>query len=53
MHLVMNMAGMMLFPFLARPRLIKNCAIDDKAFYQMIQDRKKMIPGWIAQMIGN
>jgi AcrR family transcriptional regulator len=52
MHLVMNLAGMMLFPFLARPRLIKNCSMEEKEFHQMIQERKKMIPLWIAQMIG-
>jgi AcrR family transcriptional regulator len=51
MHLVMNVAGMMLFPFLAKPRLVKNCGINDMEFRQMIQERKKMIPLWIGQMI--
>jgi len=51
MHLVMNVAGMLLFPFLARPRLIKNCGVNDTEFYQMIQERKKMIPLWMAQII--
>jgi AcrR family transcriptional regulator len=52
MHLVMNLAGMICFPFLARPRLIKTGAINETEFYQMIQERKKMIPLWIGQMIG-
>ena len=52
MHLVMNLAGMMLFPFLARQRFIKNGAINETEFYQMIQERKKLIPLWIGQMIG-
>jgi AcrR family transcriptional regulator len=52
MHLVMNLAAMICFPFLARPRLIKTGAISETEFYQMIQERKKMIPLWIGQMIG-
>jgi AcrR family transcriptional regulator len=52
MHLVINLAGMICFPFLARPRLIKTGAINATEFYQMIQDRKKLIPLWIGQMIG-
>ena len=52
MHLLMNLMGMVLFPFLARPRLIKSGAINEAEFYQMIQERKKMIPLWIGQMIG-
>jgi AcrR family transcriptional regulator len=53
MQLIMNVAGMMLFPFLAKPRLVKNCGINDMEFYQMIQERKKMIPLWFAQIIGS
>jgi len=52
MHLVINLAGMICFPFLARPRLIKTGAMNETEFYQMIQERKKMIPRWIGQMIG-
>jgi AcrR family transcriptional regulator len=51
-HIILNMWSMLFFPFLGMPQAIKfgNCTQEE--FHQLMQERKKLVPLWISQMIG-
>ncbi|HZY38366.1 MAG TPA: TetR/AcrR family transcriptional regulator [Mucilaginibacter sp.] len=49
-NLMMNMIGMIVFPFLARPLLLKSGALGEKEFRAIVEERKKLIPLWLTQM---
>ncbi len=51
MHLVMNMFAMCVFPFVAKPMLQFASPISDEQFYQMMEDRKTIIPNFIIDAI--
>jgi AcrR family transcriptional regulator len=49
-HFLMNLLGMILFPFIAKPVLEPIIGGEDN--YRMIMEqRKKLIPGWIKMML--
>ena len=50
-HVIMNLAGMIIFPFISRPPLLKSGKFNTDEFVQMMQERKKLIPVWIAQTL--
>jgi AcrR family transcriptional regulator len=51
LHLLMNIMGMTVFPFVARP-LIQNVGNMSQADYEnMMEDRKKLIPMWFDSII--
>jgi len=52
-NIVMNMIGMIIFPFLARPLLMKSGALNETEFRTMVEDRKKLIPLWLTQMVNS
>ncbi len=51
-HLLMNIAGLIVFPFVSRHQIMKSGAFDNEAFIQLMQERKKLIPVWVRSMIG-
>ncbi|MDR0561053.1 MAG: TetR/AcrR family transcriptional regulator [Prevotellaceae bacterium] len=50
LHFVMNMLGLIIFPFISRPfsRIIGG--LNDAQFEQLMQERKTLIPAWIKAM---
>jgi len=52
-NIVMNMLGMIVFPFLMRPMLFKSGVIDEAEFKRIIEQRKKLIPMWLSDIIHN
>jgi AcrR family transcriptional regulator len=50
-HLLMNLMGLTIFPFVAAPLLLHSVLGDQKAFLSMMGQRKKMIPVWIHSMM--
>ena len=50
-NIMMNMLGMIVFPFLARPLLIKAGAINAEEFRKIAEERKKLIPLWLNQIM--
>jgi AcrR family transcriptional regulator len=50
-HIVANLIGLTIFPFIARPLLMRRANIDDREFYALMQERKKLIPKWIDAML--
>jgi AcrR family transcriptional regulator len=50
-NIIMNMIGMIIFTFLPRPILLKSGALDEAEFRAIVEDRKKLIPMWLTQII--
>lgn len=51
LQFLINIMGLVIFPYIAQPMLKGLGKIDDKQFNQMMQDRKKLIPVWIKAMM--
>jgi len=50
-HLLWNISGMILFPFLARPQMLQSGHFKAAEFHELMQERKKLIPIWMKQII--
>ncbi len=50
-NLMMNMVGLSIFPFVARPMFQRIRNINDAAFESLMLERKKMIPEWMKAML--
>ena len=52
LHIIANMMGLMIFPFIASSLLMARSGVNDKKeFEQLMIERKKLIPEWIRGMI--
>jgi TetR/AcrR family transcriptional regulator len=51
MHLFMNLLGMTIFPFVAKPMIVRNMQMSDKHFTEVMEQRKKEIPKFIIDSI--
>lgn len=52
-NIMMNLTGMVVFPFLARPIILRSRTLDDEEFKKIVEERKKLIPIWIVGIIDN
>ena len=50
-HLMLNLMGLTVFPFVARPIFQKVADVNDKQFNDLMQQRKELIPLWIKTML--
>ena len=50
-HLLWNISGMIMFPFLARPQILYSNYFNAEEFHQMMQERKKLIPVWMMAIV--
>lgn len=50
LHFLMNLLGLVVFPFVAAPLLKKIGKLENSQYNQLIQERKKMIPIWMEVM---
>lgn len=50
-HFFMNILGMTVFPFIARPAFEAISILDKKDFESMMEERKKLIPLWIKKSL--
>jgi AcrR family transcriptional regulator len=50
-HLMINILGLTIFPFAARPMMKKIRNISEEEFHTLMQERKKMVPEWIKLML--
>ncbi len=53
MHFIMNIMGMIVFPFIAKPMLKGLGDIGDEQFSLLMQERKSLIPRWIIGALKN
>ena len=51
LHFLMNMLGLVVFPFIASPMIKKIGRLSDRQFDKLMQERKKLIPVWIKAML--
>ncbi|GEP92115.1 transcriptional regulator, TetR family [Chitinophaga terrae (ex Kim and Jung 2007)] len=51
LHILVNLIGFMVMPFLARPLLDRSNILNPEAFKAFIEDRKQLIPLWIKSML--
>lgn len=50
MHFILNMLGLVVFPFIVKPIFMYSTEISENNFNALMQERKKMIPIWINSM---
>lgn len=50
-HLMINILGLTIFPFAARPMMKKIRNISDEEFYSLMMERKELVPEWIKSML--
>lgn len=50
-HLIVNILGLTIFPFAARPMMKKIRNITDEEFFELMLERKKLVPEWIKLML--
>lgn len=48
---ILNLFGLLVIPFLAKPILTTVGSLNDEQFNQLLQERKRMIPVWIDAML--
>jgi AcrR family transcriptional regulator len=53
LHFLMNILGLMVFPFAGRPLLTQLGPLGDEEFDALMQERKKLIPVWVHRMFKN
>jgi AcrR family transcriptional regulator len=51
MHLFMNLLSMTIFPFVAKPMIVRNMKMSDKQFTEIMEQRRKEIPKFIIDSI--
>ncbi|MGD1841972.1 MAG: TetR/AcrR family transcriptional regulator [Thermonemataceae bacterium] len=52
LQIIANLMSMIFFPFIAKPMLQAFGDMNEQQFDELIEKRKKLIPQWIYQMIG-
>lgn len=50
-HIMMNLMSLTLFPFVGKPMIRMVTGIDNSDFNRMMEERKRLIPLWIMQML--
>jgi len=51
MNIMMNIVSLTIFPFIAKPMVQNNHSLSSEQFYNLMQERKKLIPKWIDAML--
>lgn len=51
LHFLMNLTGLVVFPFINSPIIKKIGKLNDRQFNRLMQERKKLIPAWISDII--
>lgn len=51
LHFLMNLLGLIVFPFIGKPLLQGIGGLNEMQFNALMQERKKRIPGWIKAMM--
>lgn len=53
LHFLMNLMGLVVFPFIAKPILMGGNDIPESEFNKLMEHRKKMIPIWVKAMMSS
>ena len=52
-HIISNLIGLIIFPFMISPLLKKRVQINEKEFVELMKERRQLIPVWIKAMLEN
>jgi AcrR family transcriptional regulator len=50
-HMMMNFMGLIIFPFVAQPILMKVNGFSKKEFDSLMEERKKLVPKWLKAIM--
>ncbi len=50
-HFILNLLGLVVFPFIAKPMVMAGMGLTKSQFTQLMQERKKSIPLWTKAML--
>jgi len=50
-HFIINLVGLTVFPFVARPLLLRVTGVSDEQFLELMEERKRLVPMWIMMMM--
>lgn len=50
LHFLMNLLGLVVFPFIAKPIIMGSKNLETEQFHALMQERKRKIPIWINMM---
>lgn len=50
-HFIMNLVGLVVFPFLCKPMITASTGVSDELYSEMIEERKRLIPLWVNEML--
>jgi AcrR family transcriptional regulator len=50
-HFMMNFMGLVIFPFVAQPMLMKINGLSNKEFDELMDQRKELVPIWLKAMM--
>jgi Na+/phosphate symporter len=50
-HMMMNFMGLIIFPFVAQPILMKVNKFSNKEFDELMEERKKLVPIWLKAIM--
>jgi len=51
LHFLINLVGMAVFPFIAKPVLTTAAGLNEVEFKKIMEERKKMIPKWFESLL--
>lgn len=51
LHLMLNLMGLVVFPFLAQPLVVATSIISKEQYAEIIMERKRLIPLWVNEML--
>lgn len=50
-HLIMNVMSLCIFPFIGKPMLQMIAGVNDQQFFQLMEERKSLVPQFIIQAL--
>jgi AcrR family transcriptional regulator len=50
-HFILNLMGLVVFPFIAQPVISAATGVARDHYFEMIQERKRLIPLWVESML--
>lgn len=50
-HFILNLMSLIVFPFIAQPMISVVTGIPKDSFYEIVQERKRLVPLWIEAML--
>ena len=50
-HFMVNLVGLVVFPFIAQPMISAGVGIPKDNYFEILQERRRLIPLWIASML--